>query len=117
MANTSQFPARLTNDLSVTILSGQTESDALDTNGTSLVGYVLPAAFTGTAITFKVCDTLDGTYLDLYNTDGTLISHTVAQGTAVAISPLDFAAFRFVKFVSGSSEGADRVINIQARPL
>lgn len=118
MATASQFQERLTSDLSITILNGQTVSqNALDTNGTSLVGYVLPAIFDGTSITFQVSETKNGAYSDLYNTDGTQISHTIAQGRAVAISPLDFAGWRFIKFVSNSAETADRTITIQSRPL
>lgn len=116
MTNSAQFPARLSQDLTAVIPASGTTSAAVDTHGTSIVGYILPATFTGTAITFEVSND-NSSFYSLYNTDGTEISHTVAQNTAVGISPLDFAGWRFIKFVSGSTEAAERTIAIQTRPL
>jgi hypothetical protein len=102
--------------VSVTIASGQTESGAVDLHGMNLVGIMMPAAFTGTSVTFK--GSLDGvTYNDLYNTDGTALSVTVAADRFILIVPSDFAAVRYLKLVSGSSEGAERTITLACRML
>lgn len=116
MVNSTQFQARLASDISAIIASSGTVSNSIDTSGTSIVGYILPSSFTGTSITFQVSNDND-TFVELKDTNGNDITHIVAQNTAVAISPLDFAGWRYVKFVSGSTEGAERVINIQTRPL
>ena len=92
----------------VTIASGQTTSPAIVNNGLSLVGIQLPAAFTGTAISFLA--SVDGiTFQPIYDTvSGTALSYTVAQGHYVAINPQDFYGVVQFKIVSGSSEAAAR---------
>jgi len=95
------------------IANGQTDSDALDTGGMALCGIFIPAAFTGTALTFKAATSLAGTYVPVKNTlSGTLISYTVAPGQFNAIDPKDFQGIRFLKVVSGTSEGAARTLTL-----
>lgn len=78
-------------------------------SGFSLVGISLPAALTGTALTFTVCNTLAGTYVPLYNAAG-VVSYTVAASRYVAIDPKDFQGVAYLKIVSGSAEGAARTL-------
>ena len=93
----------------VTISSSGTVSSALDLQGRALVGFLLPAAFTGTAVTFQV--SADGvTYTAVYNTSNSALSATVTQGREYALSPTDLLTAQYVKLVSGSSEGAARTI-------
>lgn len=101
----------------VTIASGQGTSAAIPTSGLSLVGIQLPAAFTGTALTFLA--SLDGTtYQPIYSTiSGTALSYTVAQGHYASIDPAPFQGAKFIKLVSGSSEGADRAFSIALKGL
>lgn len=90
------------------ILSGQTKSVAMDLGGLTLVGILL-RAFTGTALTFEVCDTIDGAFVPLKSTtSGSALSYTVAQNTYAAIDPKDFQGVNFLKLVSGGAEAADR---------
>jgi len=101
-----------TNDVS--IASGQTASGALDLQGLALTAIQMPSAFTGTSITFQ--GSFDGaTYQDIYNTANTQYSITVAASRTYAINPSDFAGFRYIKIVSGSSEGAARTIVVSSR--
>ncbi len=93
-----------------TILNTATTSDAIELKGFCLVGILL-RSFTGTAITFTVCDTLAGTYVPLKSTtSGSSLSYTVAQNTYAAIDPKDFQGVKFLKIVSGSAEAADRTL-------
>jgi hypothetical protein len=86
-------------------------SAAIPTGGMSLVGIFLPAALTGTTISFQACDTLAGTYVDVKSsTSGTLLSYTVAAGTYCAIDPKDFHGIQFLKIKSGSTELAARTL-------
>lgn len=89
------------------IASSGTTSQALMTNGMSLVGCQIPASFTGTAITFTTATTLSGTYQPLYNSSGQ-VSYTVAQGEFIAIKPEDFYGLQFFKIVSNATESSAR---------
>lgn len=96
---------------SVVIASSATDSAAISCGGLVLCGVKLPATFTGTAISFLMCDTVDGTYVAVKSTtSGTALSYTVAQGTYCAIDPRDFQGISFLKIKSGSTEGAARTL-------
>jgi len=112
MANNNSWQGNYTPALSVAIASSATKSAVINQNGLSLVGIYLPTAFTGVALTFEACDTVDGTFLPVKKADGNSLSYTVAQGTYVAIDPKDFAGISFLKIVSGTAEGAARTLKI-----
>jgi hypothetical protein len=90
-----------------TIPISTTTSNAISTNGMSLVGCQLPATMTGTSISFTVATTLAGTYQELDNASGK-VTYTIAGGKFIAINPVDFYGVQFFKIVSGSSEAAAR---------
>lgn len=99
-----------------TIANTAQESAAIDLAGFTLCGILLPAAFTGTAITFEVSDSLAGTFVALKSTtSGTALSYTVAQGTYAALDPKDFQGVNFLKLKSGTAEGADRALTLYAK--
>jgi hypothetical protein len=99
-----------------TIASSGTTSTAIDLYGYSLVGIVTPAALTGTSFTIK--GSVDNsTYVDMYDTAGTQLSITAAASRFIAIAPQDFTSVRYIKLVSGSSEGAERTITLAIRKL
>lgn len=100
----------------VTIASGQTTSGAIDLQGLCLCQVIVPAAFTGASISFSSSPN-DSTYQALYNASNTLLSLTVTQGRSYNISPQDFAGCRYLKLVSASAEGADRVIGLVTREV
>jgi hypothetical protein len=97
--------------LSVAIANGQQSSAPISCGGLALCGIKLPAAFTGTTVTFEMCDTVGGTYVPVKSTtSGTALSYTVAQGTYCAIDPKDFQGIAFLKIKSGSAEGGARTL-------
>lgn len=100
----------------ITIASGQTTSSALDLQAQGVCGFLMPAAFTGTTITFSGSAD-DVTYGDLYNTSDTQFSVTVAASRYFCVNPGDFLGVRYLKFVSGSAEGGERTINVMTRSL
>ena len=103
--------------IDVAIASGQTVSSVANlANGQTLVGLILPAALTGTTITFQRCDTADGTFVPIYSMDGASVYGIVA-GTSryVPVQPDVFSGVPFVKVVSGSAEGAARTIGLVCR--
>lgn len=98
----------------VTITGGSTTSGVFTTQGLGLVGLAMPATFTGTTMSFQGSD--DGSnYLALYNVSGTALSITVAASRLILFSPGDLVGVQFLKLVSGSTEGSDRVIQVITR--
>lgn len=94
------------------IANGQTVSAAITSNGMALVGVQLPAAFTGTTLTFQVsldCSVYQAVYV---TTSGTALSYTVAQGRYIAIDPAPFQGAKCIKLISGSSEAAGRSFTV-----
>ncbi len=100
----------------VTIENGGTTSGTIDLQGRGLVMVILPASFTGTAITFQASPD-NSTFYDLYNTANTQLSMTVTQGRAYMIDPGDLVGVRYLKLKSGSAEGAERTITLISREL
>lgn len=112
----ADFMSVISYQSSVTIPSGSNTSDTVDFLGSSLVGIIMPAAFTGTSITFQMSDS-DTTYCDLYNKDGTQLQATVAPSRAIFFAPGDFIGARWVKFVSNATEGGNRTIKVILREM
>lgn len=97
------------------IQSGTTTSQTLDLCGSSLVGIYMPAAFTGTAITFQV--SVDGTNFQPMYQGSTQYSISVSAGRYQQIPGSDFAGIRYLQVVSGSSETGLRKLMLAVRPL
>ena len=104
-------------NISVTIASGDTVSTpttSLFIAGGIAGAIITPSALTGTALSFQV--SYDGTtYTALYATGGTAVSYTVAASRVIPLDPAVFGSFPYLKLVSGSAEGADRVFTIIVR--
>ena len=95
-----------------TIPNGQTVSDPIAVHS-SLIGIVMPAAFTGTAISFQ--GSADGvTYQPVYNDSGSLASVVVAASRAIGLDAfaLALAPWAYIKLVSNAAEAAVRAIQL-----
>jgi hypothetical protein len=97
--------------VTATIANGATTSSAISVRSYSLFQLLLPAAFTGTTITFTTSGDYAGTYQALYDNTGTAVSLTVAAGRNLDL-PSALASSAFFKIVSGSAEGAARTLSI-----
>ena len=113
MASTAYSDLTIDN-IPVSIANGATTSGEIDLGNRTLCGIHLPAAFTGTALSFTVSTASGGTFQTLQK-GGADYSITVAQGKYVALSPSDFAGARFIKIVSGTAQEAARSIVVAAR--
>lgn len=103
---------------SVVIANGATTSGAIELEGgATIVGIRLPSAFTGTSITLTESTSTTGTFQAVYDNTGTQITFTVAASRTVLIDPSYTLGLRFIKLVSGSSEGADRTIQVIIKEL
>lgn len=121
MPNSTQFPAILTGNLNATIANASSLSDAIDLNGTTLVGYIIPSAWTAADITIQ--GSADGTnFHDLYNSSGNEIKHVVDADQFITLSPSGMACLRHIKIRSGTSstpvnQAAQRVITLVTRSV
>ena len=106
----SGFEGNANPALAFSIASGQQVSSIIKCGGFTLCGILLPAAFTGVALTFLA--SVDGVnfFSVQYGYTGTLLSYVVAQGQYVAINPVDFYGINYLQVKSGSSEAALRTL-------
>lgn len=100
------------NNKSVTILSGEQVSTSFKTNDFDVPALIMPAAFTGTTVTFQGAVANSDTFKDIYDTAGNLVSVTVAANRCISLASVlnSLMGFGFIKIKSGSAEGADRTI-------
>jgi hypothetical protein len=99
--------------VTATIASGGTTSEAIPLLDVAMAGFITPAALTGTAFTFTVCNTADGTFVALYDSEGNPVSVTVTTSRAYGLTGSEadaLAPWPFAKIVSGSAEGGERSI-------
>jgi len=97
----------------LTIASGATTSNALDTQGYPVTGFILPSTFDGTALAIHASDAEAGTYVPLYDSDGNAIAMVVAASRAVGLTGVDgqaISAFRWIKLVADAQATTDTVI-------
>lgn len=98
--------------LNAVIPSSGTDSATVTVpNGKRLAGFYMPAAFTGSTITFKGAVAAGDTPQALYN-EASQYSIGVGTNRFVAVDPNVFNGVSFLVLVSGSSEGAERTIKL-----
>lgn len=81
----------------------------------TVCGFYIPSGFSGTTVSFKVCDTLNGTYVPLCDEFGATITYTVAASTYCRVKAQDFTGILFIQVVSGTSEAAGREVKLAGR--
>ena len=97
----------------VTIKSGETESEFINTAEFIPAVLLVPAGFTGTTISIQVIDA-DGTAYDLYDKEGDKIVFTVSTGQATVMDIADLVATSRIKLVAGY-QAADTEIVLLTR--
>ena len=105
--------ARYYQPQTVTIASAGTVSGAVQADEFAAFGLMMPAAFTGTTLTFQVSG--DGTtYQALYDRYNVAVSMTVAVNRHYDL-PTELASWHSFKLVSGSAEGAARSLIVACK--
>lgn len=99
---------------SAVIAASGTKTAAVDLRGMTLVGFYLPATFTGTAVTFEASAD-NSTFISVRDGAGNALSKTVAQNQFIPLDPALFLGIQYLKLVSGSTEGAERTIKLALR--
>ena len=100
------------NYIDATIANAATTSGAINLEGKKLVGIEIPASFTGATVSFTQCRSEGGTYIPVYNDDGSLYSVTATDAAYVRVNPAVFAGCAFIKVVSASSESGEKVVTV-----
>jgi hypothetical protein len=106
----------------ILIANGQSLSAAVPLGADTLVGIVMPAAWTAAALTFLVSADGGASFQSLFNDAGTEVSVTVTAAEFVAIDPKYYRGANFIKVRSGTSatpvaQGADRALTLVGRVL
>lgn len=98
---------------SVAIASGAQDSAVIDISTWIAGGFVIPAAFTGSSVTYRVSHT-QGSQVDLYDQYGTLVTTPVAVGRAYPF-PQEAAGFASIIIRSSAAESAARTIALHKK--
>lgn len=87
-------------------------STVADLEGLALMGLLVPVTNGTPTLTFQVCDTEGGTFVDLLDKDGSTSAVEISGGAAAfGVSSDDLAAlagYRFVKVKGSVAQVADR---------
>lgn len=113
----SQYQSELCFDKILTILDGETLSNAVDLVGTYVVAMIVPTGFSGTALQIKASNALDGTFYDVKNTAGTPVVPTIEAESYIAFEPSNMASIRFLKVESDTTQSGNIEIKLATRPL
>lgn len=100
----------------VTILSGQTDSDAIDLQGHTIIGVRMPAAFTGASITLLEAKLTTDTFSPI-NPSGAGATYIVTPSQTIGIPANNASCANCLKVRSSSAEGADRSIVVISRVM
>ena len=110
------FPGRV-GIVEVTIPSGGTQSEMAGLGAGVICGITTPSALSGG--TFHVESTNDdgSTYVPVHGEDGVQLTLIVGTSRYTKVSPQDYAGINQLRIVSGTSEGADRLIQVHVRAI
>jgi hypothetical protein len=103
----------------VTIANGASLATAVDLGGATVVGIVMPAAWTTAVVTLSA--SVDGTtYNDVTDSAGTEVSIAAAASRYIPINPATLPGLQYVKVRSGTSgaavnQGAARTLYLVTR--
>jgi hypothetical protein len=97
-----------------TIANGAAASSVFEV-GDHISGAIkIPATMTGSALAIHACDTRDGTFKAMRDASNNAISITFTADTWQSVPAGAFSS-KFIKFVSGSNEGAERALTLQLK--
>jgi hypothetical protein len=97
-------------------------SNAIDIGAAKYLGMIMPAAWTAAVLTFQSCDTLAGTYQNVYDASGEVsMAVSVSVNRTLNVAMWSLAPWRFLKLRSGTSatpvtQSSSRVITIVMKP-
>ncbi|MDI9847367.1 hypothetical protein QM467_04740 [Rhodoblastus sp. 17X3] len=104
------------------IASGQALSGQIDLGDKTLVGIIMPAAWTAAGLTFQVSPDGGATFIEHTNSAGAATNFTVAASQYIAVDPALWRGVNSLKLRSGTSgapvnQGALAAIILVVRPV
>lgn len=99
---------------SVTIASGQTDSEAINLDGMTLVGILFPA-MSGTQVHIHASDAIDGTFVSAYSSLGaTKLTYTVGAAARFnSVNPSsESQGLKFMQLSAATTQAASRTIKL-----
>jgi len=111
----------VSSQVSLTIASGAALSDAFDFSSYSMAVVHMPSAWTAASIGFYVCQTPAGTFLPLYDKNGSLVQISSPAASQAHACPAELAGCRWVKLWSqdgagsGTNQAAARTLNLDLK--
>jgi len=115
MSVVNQFPQK-PDVATVTILNTATTSGALILYGCLPAVVEMPAAITGTSLSFTGSIDNGTTYVPINDAFSAAVSYTVAASNAYSLNPAVFMGYDSIKVVM-AAQGADRVIKLKCIPV
>lgn len=92
--------------MNVQIAQNASVTGNIDLGGARLAAILLPAGWDAANITFKVGDTLNGTYGDFYDDSSEIKYTSPAAGRRLRVNLADFIGIRYLQIRSGTSAAA-----------
>ena len=108
-------------DAAVVIANGANLSGEIDMQKVAFLLIHMPAAWTAASIGFKVSQESGGTFLPLYDDDGSLVQIDSPTASKAYVAPAALAAARFVKLWSqdgtgsNTAQGAERTLGVDLK--
>jgi hypothetical protein len=103
--------------IEATIPDGNSESQEINLNGTTIVGIHHPSGTGFASFTLQVASELGGDYRQAFDIDGVAITITSAPDTYTQINPFVTAGMRFIKLVSNTNASGDTDIKLSVRDI
>ncbi len=118
MTSEKYYPSAKSYDLTATISSGQTVSEALNLCGKELCGVFIPSTFDGGTLYIQAATDIGGTYARIQS-GGADYALSVTAGKPVVIENLAVTAgFQFIKLEAATAQsGSDTVLTLVLRPV
>ena len=103
--------------LTATIASGGTVSTAVDLQGLTAVGIVIPSAWTTATVTVNVSLDDGATWATAADALGMVYTIQATAGVQHPIDPSDSVGWLRIRLVSSAAQAADRQIKVVARAV
>ena len=103
-----------THTTAVIAASGTTSGAVEIPEGRTLTAILTPGTLTGSTLTITASPTLGGTYYTRTDSGGNTLSIAMSTSKLIMLDPVAdrTLGLRYIKLVSGSSEGAERTFTL-----
>lgn len=106
----SDTTGQIVDEITATIAISTTTSDAVRLYACSAVGFQIPAAFTGTSITFLGSMDRGATFKQVRDQLGAAVTYTVAVDGSYPMDANVFAPYDQIKLVAASQAAARAIL-------